>query len=86
MSELSWWGIFLIAVFFLLGMSGFSFNDERLIPTIWKSKNKIKRLFLVVASILLTGIVFSLLGAVGFLIVSPFLELFGISWFIVPNF
>ncbi len=86
MSEFFWWGILLIIIFFFLGVSGFIFNDERLVPTIWKSKNKTKRLFFITVGILLIGIVFSLLGVVGFLIASPFLELFGISWFIVPNF
>jgi len=86
MSDLSWWGIFLIIGLFFLGSSGFSFNNERIVLTIWKSKNKINRLFLITCGIFLIGIIFSLLGVIGFLILSPFLELFGISWFIIPNF
>ncbi len=79
MSVFSQFGIFLIIVLFWMGTGRFRYNDEISIPTIWESKNKIKHLFFIAASILLLVVCLNIAGAIGLMLLSPFLEFFDIA-------
>ncbi len=81
MSIFSQFGIFLLILFFWAGIGRFRYNDKILVPTIFESKNKTKRLFLIVASILLLVACLNIAGVIGLMLLSPFLEFFDI----VPN-